>query len=67
MFRIHQDLQGLCMVLKGPTDGAEGCNPPQEVEKAREAGYFSINWENNDQVDKVYNFFKSLTIYCCNI
>ena len=26
---------------KGPTDGAEGCNPPQKLEKAREAGYFS--------------------------
>ena len=26
---------------KGPLAGAEGCNPPQELEKAREAGYFS--------------------------
>ena len=26
---------------KGPPAGAEGWNPPQELEKARKAGYFS--------------------------
>ena len=26
---------------EGPTDGAEGCSPPQKLENVREAGHFS--------------------------
>ena len=39
--KIHQGPQVLWMGPKGPPAGAGGCNPPQELEKAREAGYFS--------------------------
>ena len=41
---MDQGPQGLWMGPKGPPAGAEGCNPPQELEKAREAGYFSSSW-----------------------
>ena len=40
-FVFEKGPQGLLMGPKGPTDRAEGCIPPQELEKAREAGYFS--------------------------
>ena len=36
--KIHQGPQGLWMGPKGPPAGAKCCNPPQELEKAREAG-----------------------------
>ena len=36
--KIHQGEQGLWI---GPADGAESFSPPQELEKARETGYFS--------------------------
>ena len=38
---MDQGPQGLWMGQKGPTDGAEGYSPLQELEKASEAGYFS--------------------------
>ena len=42
MFRkIDQGPQGLWLGLKGFTDGAKGYSLPQEIEKAREASYFS--------------------------
>ena len=37
---MDQGPQGLWMDPKGPPDGAKDCSPPQELEKAREAGYF---------------------------
>ena len=40
-FSKFQDPQGLWMGPKGPLDGAASCSPPQELEKDREAGYFS--------------------------
>ena len=39
--KIDQGPQGLWLGAKEPTDGAEGCNLPQELEKAWEAGNFS--------------------------
>ena len=30
--KMEQGPQGLLMGPKGPTDGAEGCSPPQQVE-----------------------------------
>ena len=38
---MDQIPEGLCLGPKGPNDGAEGYSLPQELEKAREAGYFS--------------------------
>ena len=42
MFRkMDQILQSLWVDPKGPTDGVQGYSLPQELEKAREADYFS--------------------------
>ena len=38
---MNQGQQVLWSGPKGPTDGAEGCSFPQELEKARKAGYLS--------------------------
>ena len=42
--KLDEGPQGVWMGPKGPTDEAEGCNPPQEVEKAQKAVYFSTQW-----------------------
>ena len=38
---MDQDPQGLGMGPEGPPDGVGGCSPPRELEKARQASYFS--------------------------
>ena len=54
---MDQDQQGLRMGPKGPTDGAEGGNSPQELEKARKAGYFScIIRKKKHALGIVFNF-----------
>ena len=50
---MDQIPQGLWV---GPTDGAEGYSLPQELEKAREVGYFSSVFINTDSFPEViYN------------
>ena len=39
--KIYKGPQGLWTGSKGLIDRAEGQSPPQELEKGREAGYFS--------------------------
>ena len=39
--KIDQGPQGLWMGPNGPTFEAQGSSPPQKLEKARKAGYFS--------------------------
>ena len=42
--KIDHGLQDLLMGSKGPTDGIEGCNPPQE--KARKQANFLVSKKN---------------------
>ena len=50
---MDQGPQVLWLGPKVPTDGAKGRSLPQELEKAREAGYFSICTKVARQVTRV--------------
>ena len=55
---MDQGPQGLLMGPKGPIDGVEGCSPPQELEKAREAATFLVSYISLNLVciDKIWTF-----------
>ena len=52
-YDVHMDMNNL---FNNPIR-AKGCSPPQELEKAREAGYFSSrSYKSMDQIPDVHQF-----------